>query len=125
MHLIILNECLISNITYLLVSAPLIISAPTVKGSGKCGALYVAEPLDACSPLTNNFTEDIVSSSFALIIRGGCSFEDKIRRAQNAGFDAAIVYDNEDGDLVASNDLFLFHNIIVIFFFFCLILCAC
>ncbi|KAM7510918.1 hypothetical protein LguiB_009793 [Lonicera macranthoides] len=76
--------------------------APTVKGSGKCGTLYVAEPLDACSPLTNNFTEDIVSSSsFALIIRGGCSFEDKIRRAQNAGFNAAIVYDNEDGDLVA------------------------
>lgn len=77
--------------------------APPVKGSGKCGKLHVAEPLDACSPLTNkvNFVGDVTASPFALIIRGGCSFEDKVRRAQTAGFKAAIVYDNEDGDLVA------------------------
>lgn len=44
-------------------------------------------------------------SLFALIVRGGCSFEDKVRRAQIAGFKAAIVFDNEDGDLVASKYL--------------------
>jgi E3 ubiquitin-protein ligase RNF13 len=75
--------------------------APTVKGSGKSGMLYIAEPLNACSPMTNKSVEDSLSSSFALIIRGGCSFEEKVRRAQAAGFKAAIVYDDEDGDLVA------------------------
>ncbi|PIN23351.1 putative E3 ubiquitin ligase [Handroanthus impetiginosus] len=77
--------------------------APSVKGSGKRGTLSVAEPLDACSSLTNK----IVSSSndtrspFVLIIRGGCGFEDKVRRAQSAGFQAAIIYNNENGALVA------------------------
>ncbi|OIT32998.1 PREDICTED: receptor homology region, transmembrane domain- and RING domain-containing protein 2-like [Nicotiana attenuata] len=76
--------------------------APSPKGSGKCGTLYVAEPLDACSTLTNkiepinNFTKD----PFALIIRGGCSFEDKVRKAQAAGFKAAIIYDNEYGVII-------------------------
>lgn len=47
-----------------------------------------------------------MSSAFVLTIRGGCSFEDKVRNAQKAGFEAAIVYDNEDdGVLVASNNL--------------------
>lgn len=77
--------------------------APPVKGSGKRGKLYLADPLDACSPLIKkvDFVEEEVASPFALIIRGGCSFEEKVRRAQSAGFKAAIVYDNEDGDLVA------------------------
>jgi hypothetical protein len=49
------------------------------------------------------------------MIRGGCSFEDKVRMAQNAGYKAAIVYDNEDGGiLVASNDQ-LFHSAIYFF----------
>ncbi|CAK9137145.1 unnamed protein product [Ilex paraguariensis] len=83
--------------------------APAVRGSGECGTLYLAEPLNACLPLTNKFGSGGGSrcSPFALIVRGGCSFEDKIKRTQTAGFKAAIVYDNEDGDLVASNDLFL------------------
>ncbi|XP_042057521.1 receptor homology region, transmembrane domain- and RING domain-containing protein 2-like [Salvia splendens] len=77
--------------------------APSVRESGICGTVSIAEPLDACSLLTN----EIVSSKngtrypFVLIIRGGCSFEDKIRRAQAAGFEAAIVYDNGTSDLVA------------------------
>ncbi|KAI3460663.1 hypothetical protein Pfo_017326 [Paulownia fortunei] len=77
--------------------------APSVKGSGKCGALNVAEPLDACSPLTNKIVSNANDTRypFVLIIRGGCSFEDKVRRAQAAGYKAAIVYDNENGDLVA------------------------
>ncbi|KAK3230433.1 hypothetical protein Dsin_002314 [Dipteronia sinensis] len=79
--------------------------APEVKGSGEYGTLYLAEPLDACSDLTNdnkvgNFSNK--SSPFALVVRGGCSFEDKVRKAQKAGFRAAIVYDNvDDGILVA------------------------
>jgi E3 ubiquitin-protein ligase RNF13 len=37
-----------------------------------------------------------------LIVRGGCSFEEKVRKAQRAGFKAAIIYDNEDrGTLIA------------------------
>ncbi|KAM3712009.1 hypothetical protein ACJW31_01G150200 [Castanea mollissima] len=77
--------------------------APPVKGSGECGVLYMAEPLDACSTLTNKVEKaSNCSSPFVLIVRGGCSFEDKVRRAQKAGFKAAIVYDNEDsGVLVA------------------------
>ncbi|KAL1831103.1 receptor homology region, transmembrane domain- and RING domain-containing protein 2 [Daucus carota subsp. sativus] len=77
--------------------------SPSIKGSGECGTLYKADPLDACSPLKNIVPKikEGGLSLFALIVRGGCSFEDKVRRAQIAGFKAAIVYDNEDGDLVA------------------------
>ncbi|XP_052190772.1 receptor homology region, transmembrane domain- and RING domain-containing protein 2-like isoform X2 [Diospyros lotus] len=77
--------------------------APSVKGSGECGTLHVAEPLDACLPLVNKVNSSIkgTHSLFVLIIRGGCSFEEKVRRAQAAGFKAAIIYDNVDGDLVA------------------------
>ncbi|XP_019180897.1 PREDICTED: receptor homology region, transmembrane domain- and RING domain-containing protein 2-like isoform X2 [Ipomoea nil] len=76
--------------------------APPVEEPEKCGTLYMAEPLDACLPLTNKL--DSVNNStklpFVLIIRGGCNFKDKVRRAQTAGFKAAIIYDNVFGDLV-------------------------
>lgn len=87
-----------------------LISAPSIKSSGEPGVLYVAKPLDACSALTNKVELSVNSSSpFALMIRGGCSFEDKVRRAQVAGFKAAIIYDNEDGGaLIASNDFLLY-----------------
>ncbi|KAL7246603.1 hypothetical protein ACSBR2_001662 [Camellia fascicularis] len=76
--------------------------APAVKGSGECGTLYLAEPLDACSPLRKvDSTVKGTCSPFVLIVRGACSFEDKVRKAQAAGFKAAIVHDNVDGDLVA------------------------
>ncbi|XP_074269190.1 receptor homology region, transmembrane domain- and RING domain-containing protein 2-like [Silene latifolia] len=77
--------------------------APPVKSGGVSGKLLIADPLDACSPLTNKFDHGgNHTSMFALIIRGGCSFEQKIRKAQMAGFKAAIVYDNEvGGSLVA------------------------
>ncbi|KAL8257162.1 hypothetical protein R6Q59_029203 [Mikania micrantha] len=75
--------------------------APSVKGSGECGTLFQAEPLDACAPLTNKSIEESINSPFVLIVRGGCSFEDKVRSAQSAGFKAAIVYNNDDSDLVA------------------------
>lgn len=83
------------------------ISVPSVKGPGKCGTLYIAEPLNGCSPLTNKVDTDKngTSSPFVLIIRGGCSFEEKVRRAQTAGFKAAIIYNCFDDELVSSNVL--------------------
>ncbi|KAG2331607.1 hypothetical protein Bca4012_018821 [Brassica carinata] len=72
---------------------------PMIKKSDQCGVLYIAEPLDACSDLVNTVTLEegsITSPPYVLIIRGGCSFEEKIRNAQKAGYKAAIVYDNED-----------------------------
>ncbi|KAK8481136.1 hypothetical protein V6N13_009151 [Hibiscus sabdariffa] len=77
--------------------------APAIKGSGECGVLYSANPLDGCSDLSNEVDKvPKVSSPFALVIRGGCSFEEKVRKVQKAGFKAAIVYDNDDdGVLVA------------------------
>lgn len=78
-------------------------AAPAMKGSGLNGVLYAAEPLDACSPLRTKAVKG-AASPFSLVIRGGCQFDDKVRNAQNAGFKAAIVYDDEDnGVLVSSN----------------------
>lgn len=90
-------------------------SAPLVKGSGECGILYEAEPLDACSTLTNKVEPaSNANSPFVIIIRGGCSFEDKVRRAQNAGFKAAIVYDDEDSGILVTSTSF---SCIIIFFY--------
>ncbi|CAN6804976.1 unnamed protein product [Brassica oleracea] len=77
--------------------------APSVKAAGEIGLLYVAEPLDACSDLNNKPEQSSNGTSpFVLIVRGGCSFEDKVRKAQRAGFKAAIIHDNEDrGILIA------------------------
>jgi len=81
------------------------LSAPKIKGSGENGILYLAEPIDACSPLENK----VVGGSkppFALIIRGRCSFDDKIRSAQSAGFKAAIIYDCVDGAPLIESNIF-------------------
>ncbi|KAL5220187.1 hypothetical protein ABZP36_024900 [Zizania latifolia] len=74
---------------------------PAVKDSGVNGTIYAVEPLDACSPLKKKAVDD-PSSPFALIIRGGCQFDDKVKNAQNAGFKAVIVYDNEDSSVLVS-----------------------
>jgi E3 ubiquitin-protein ligase RNF13 len=58
------------------------------------GLLYLAKPLDACAPLTTELVNSS-RSKFVLILRGGCTFDEKVRRAQDAGFDLAIVYDDE------------------------------
>uniref|UniRef100_A0A0C9RYH6 TSA: Wollemia nobilis Ref_Wollemi_Transcript_3809_2248 transcribed RNA sequence n=1 Tax=Wollemia nobilis TaxID=56998 RepID=A0A0C9RYH6_9CONI len=77
--------------------------APSIKGSGVCGVLQLAEPPDACIRLSNKVVPGHGANlPFALIIRGNCTFEDKVRNAQAAGFRAAIVYNNEDSaDLVS------------------------
>ncbi|RYR36597.1 hypothetical protein Ahy_A09g041562 isoform C [Arachis hypogaea] len=76
------------------------------------------EPLDACTDLSNKAPQlPNASLPFVLMIRGGCSFEEKVRRAQAAGYKAAIVYDNEDsGVLVAKGKglkLLVFVNFMV------------
>ncbi|KAK6258194.1 hypothetical protein SCA6_012668 [Theobroma cacao] len=69
-----------------------------MNNSGVCGALEVADPLDACTPLRNEFSSNRTDPvKLALIIRGDCSFEEKIRNAQRGGFSAAIVYDDRNG----------------------------
>lgn len=71
-------------------SAPLVSTVET-------GVVYVAEPLNACRNLRNKPEQSPNGTSpFVLIIRGGCSFEYKVRNAQRSGFKAAIVYDNVD-----------------------------
>ncbi|KAH9686900.1 Receptor region transmembrane domain- and RING domain-containing protein 1 [Citrus sinensis] len=68
-----------------------------VARSGICGALHVADPPNACFPLSavaSNETNEI--NKFVLIIRGQCTFHCKIQNAQAAGYRAAIVYDDRD-----------------------------
>ncbi|GJN39908.1 hypothetical protein PR202_gb29061 [Eleusine coracana subsp. coracana] len=74
---------------------------PAVEGSGVNGVIYVVEPLDACSPLRTK-ADGSSAIPFALIIRGRCQFDDKVRNAQQAGFKAAVVYDNEDSGVLVS-----------------------
>lgn len=43
-----------------------------------------------------------------LISRGTCNFEEKVRNAQDAGFQTAIIYDDQDkGNLYSSKWLYL------------------
>lgn len=69
-----------------------------VTGSGEHGTIFLASPLDACSPLTNTLTNK--TSGYVLIVRGGgCDFVDKVRKAQDSGFKAAIIYNDKNSDL--------------------------
>nr|CAB3265626.1 E3 ubiquitin-protein ligase RNF13 [Phallusia mammillata] len=68
------------------------------------GILAAANPFDACHaikpwPFPNKPTNQTVST-FVLIMRGGCDFGIKVLNAQNANFDAAIVFDPESETLV-------------------------
>lgn len=85
-----------------------VFAAVSVNSTGICGALHLADPLEACSSLLNRFrSQEIDTIKFALIIRGKCAFEDKVRNAQDAGFHAVIVYDDRDkGNLVSSESYF-------------------
>lgn len=101
------------------------LAAPEVKDSGVNGAIYAVEPLDACSPLRKKAANGPVSP-FALVIRGGCQFDDKVRNAQNAGFKAVIVYDDEDsGVLVSSNSTRIYPMSLMVLksIFLCLTIC--
>lgn len=69
------------------------------------GMLHVARPLDACTEL-KNYLSNRSTSNFALVIRGGCSFPEKVRRAQAAGFNLAVVYNNKYSDRVLASTIF-------------------
>jgi hypothetical protein len=59
------------------------------------GPVEIASPLDACIPPLNNLTGKI-----ALIIRGVCPFQAKVKNVQNAGAIGAIVYNNLNTGLI-------------------------
>ncbi|KQJ81973.1 receptor homology region, transmembrane domain- and RING domain-containing protein 1 [Brachypodium distachyon] len=67
---------------------------PRVSGDGICGSLRSADPSDACTPIKNSAGSG--GRAFVLVVRGNCSFEDKVREAQRAGFNAVVVYDDEE-----------------------------
>jgi subtilisin family serine protease len=55
--------------------------------------IAISSPLDACSTLHGtDFSGKIV-----LIVRGTCTFVEKVRAAANAGAAGALIYNNEDG----------------------------
>ncbi|WOL05910.1 hypothetical protein Cni_G14641 [Canna indica] len=86
--------------SFTFLDAPARFAVP-VDGAGICGSLHVADPLDACSILRNNSTAVGDGAArgderFVLISRGICSFEDKVRNAQDGGFEAAIIYDDQE-----------------------------
>jgi minor extracellular serine protease Vpr len=61
------------------------------------GQIVPAEPLEACGPLDNPAA---IAGNIALIIRGGCPFNDKHVNAQNAGATAVIVFNNAGAPIV-------------------------
>ena len=68
---------------------------PPLEDSGPViGDLVVAEPLQACGPLTNAAE---VAGEIAFIQRGTCPFVDKILNAQAAGAIGVVVYNNLAG----------------------------
>lgn len=56
--------------------------------AGVCGPLVVAEPRDGAGELRN---ASRLQGKLVLMWRGGCSFVDKVRRAQQAGAAGAII----------------------------------
>ncbi|XP_068646102.1 receptor homology region, transmembrane domain- and RING domain-containing protein 2-like [Aristolochia californica] len=86
-----------SHNNFLFDDAPATFTVP-VGGSETCGTLYVADPLKACSPIRNNsrFGKGVTEARFVLVERGECSFDEKVRNAQNSGFGAVLVYDDRN-----------------------------
>ncbi|KAJ0257625.1 Receptor y region [Hirschfeldia incana] len=75
--------------------------SPSEEATVQTGVLYVADPLDACQKLRNKPKQSTNGTfPFALIVKGGCTFEHKVRNAQGTGFKAAIVHDNVDSDFL-------------------------
>ena len=62
----------------------------------------VGDVRDACEALVN---EGDIQNRIALIIRGGCEFQDKIRRAEEAGALAVVVYNTSGEPIEMIGDL--------------------
>lgn len=64
------------------------------------GMVVYAEPPEACSPIAKPPNDtDYDGKWIALISRYNCTFETKIRMAQDAGYDTAIVHNVNSNDL--------------------------
>ncbi|KAL0695187.1 hypothetical protein Bca4012_062367 [Brassica carinata] len=75
--------------------------SPLEDATVETGVLYDADPLDACQKLRNKPKQSTNGTfPFALIVKGGCSFEHKVRNAQGTGFKAAIIHDDVDSDFL-------------------------
>ncbi|XP_035429503.2 E3 ubiquitin-protein ligase RNF13 isoform X1 [Spodoptera frugiperda] len=67
---------------------------------GLRGFLVAGEPPDGCGPLPNPPTVDNFTGKWiVLLARYNCSFEVKVRNAQAAGYDCAIVHNVNSSDL--------------------------
>lgn len=70
--------------------------APRVPTIGVMGVIFAANPLNACESL--QIGRPNVSTAFLLVERGECDFVTKVKHVQDAGYAAAIIYNNEDGE---------------------------
>ncbi len=66
------------------------ITQPLSESGDITADVVAADPIEACTPLTNDLTGQI-----ALIARGACAFTDKVENAVNAGASAVLVYTND------------------------------
>lgn len=66
---------------------------PLTPRAGISGQVVAATPADACGALTNAAQ---VAGKLVLIDRGGCTFQVKVRQAQNAGASAVLVRNIDD-----------------------------
>lgn len=65
---------------------------------GIVGKFASADPPDGCGP---SIQPSPAFSCFALIRRGNCNFAHKALNAQKAGFQAAVIYNDQNDDLIA------------------------
>ncbi|MEZ6089916.1 MAG: M36 family metallopeptidase [Pirellulaceae bacterium] len=70
---------------------------PQAPIAGVSSHVVMAEPADACTALSN---AEQASGGIVLIDRGTCFFDDKVKRAQDAGAVAVIIANNVDGPLI-------------------------
>jgi hypothetical protein len=75
---------------------------PTVSPNGFSGVIAIPDPANACGTILN---PSQVTGKIALVRRGGCNFDDKVFRAQQAGASAVVIANNDTtGVLVPGGD---------------------
>ena len=60
------------------------------------GPVRLSDPMDACSPIRLNVTNDQKESPFLLIKRGNCTFVTKVKYAQLFGAKVALIMDDRE-----------------------------
>ncbi|EDV21871.1 uncharacterized protein TRIADDRAFT_59522 [Trichoplax adhaerens] len=79
---------------YLASTVALILLLHKVNGELYAGIINTANPIDACSTIRPPPYNSSKLNWFVVIRRGGCDFSVKVYTAQQAGYAAAIVYNN-------------------------------